>query len=1478
MKKRFTILIAALMLLTMISQPTRLWGQTYKKVTSGPTGTATWDGEYIIVYETSGNGYVWTGVDANSNYISASISSNTITKPNDAVSVTIASMTGGYSIRVNGGTNDGKYISGTSGSNTTNFDTNPVANTLTYSSGVDIASNTSHFVFNSTSGTTRYRYYKSTTYSQSAYKKPQLYRKAYTVTYDANGGSGTMTDSNSPYFENSSVTTKTNNFTRDGYSFNGWNTASDGNGTAYAEGATFTISANTTLYAQWLATSSDPTITINTPTGGTIAVEDDDDNTIANGDQIAEETSLFIYATPAEGYSFDEWSVTETSSGGAVDLLYDSDEPENAFSMPDVDVTVDATFTKNKYNVAVLPVDYITITATYGGSNTITEGNNENVDYQTSISLSASVTTGKDYDWKITNSSDVDVTDAVLSGTTVTVPAYNIKIGATIVNTYTVTYNANGGTGTMTDSDSPYRDGSEVTIMTNTFTRANYAFSGWNTANDGSGASYDEGETFTISENTTLYAQWVPSYTITPSATNGTIGVYQSSKPAGDTVRLKVTPNSGYALVGLKIKKTSDSSVTDIVPTYNSDLKRYIFTMPDYNVTVKGVFDATNEVTYDFSAIDFSDWDNGYSERTVTYSDATVTFASASKQNSGSTIDDIPVTKGGDVSLVMKTVGGVTKKITGATFVCRQWGTKTQTITFHSSKNTGSTYQTYVGLTSTNFTISNDTLRSGVDAVKITFSSSSNQVGIESATIIIKGDAHNITCATGLEGGSISSSPKSASQGETVELTATPDANYALDSWTVTYTAGEEIFSIPVTDNKFTMPNFAVNVTASFRSARDLTVQYSINGTIDDGLEQEVTEGESVDIKGIPDGVTPVGYTFAGWSASASDLSTLLAADDSYTPSDNVTLYAVFTATKPAQFTLSITTSDFNSTSYAANNNEKTTAANAVSGETMDVKWTSYQVMQSGGMQWQKDNGYIYNSTDLGTIKSVTVTSSEGSFTTLYGTSENTGCASSTVGNGYFKTSVGGATGKTSEVKVTFVKSITRKFTRIIDENVDINATVTLTAPAIIESGQTLTIEDGGILNAGNYLTIVDGGALIIEDGGQIILPEDASINATVKRSITGESRGDAEWEAFASTINNPAIGSTNLITQTSTPYHFDLYMYNEAGAQWRNYRAHPTEFANLTNSRGYLYRNAATMDIAITGTLNTSDISAYTLSRSSENANLIGFNFVGNPYQMKIYKGVAISNTYLETGYYVLADGAWSVRDDDVAIAPGAGILVQAKDGGNGKNLNVTYTNASSKANHDNIMFTVANSEYSDIAYAIFDKGHGLNKINHRNAEVPMLYILQNSENFAIAMMDDNTKAFSLNFKAMTTGKYTLSCKTKGNYSYLHVIDRLTGEDVDMLLEDEYSFIASKQDNENRFIVKLEYSGNPEGSENSTFAWQNGSDIIVTGEGELQIFDVMGRRVSTVRVSGETTITAPSMQGVYIFKLNDKTQKIVVK
>ena len=76
------------------------------------------------------------------------------------------------------------------------------------------------------------------------------------------------------------------------------------------------------------------------------------------------------------------------------------------------------------------------------------------------------------------------------------------------LNRYVISYNSNGGTRNM-PADVDIEHNTTYTIKDNTFTRESYVFSGWNTEADGSGTSYQPGESFAATSNVTLYAQWV---------------------------------------------------------------------------------------------------------------------------------------------------------------------------------------------------------------------------------------------------------------------------------------------------------------------------------------------------------------------------------------------------------------------------------------------------------------------------------------------------------------------------------------------------------------------------------------------------------------------------------------------------------------------------------------------------------------------------------------------------------------------------------------------------------------------------------------------------------------------------------------------------------------------------------------------------------------------------------------------------------
>lgn len=230
-----------------------------------------------------------------------------------------------------------------------------------------------------------------------------------------------------------------------------------------------------------------------------------------------------------------------------------------------------------------------------------------------------------------------------------------------------------------------------------------------------------------------------------------------------------------------------------------------------------------DEVTLDFTQISgFSDWTTSYTKHEVEYDGfGTVTFASANKSNT--TITDMPVTKGGEVTFVA--VDG--KLIKSLTFTCNQWGSYAQTITLHTSKNGGKSY-TQTNVTSETFSLSASDL-TDVNAVKFTFSSTSNQVGIQSLTLQMENEVrYSVYVAGNITNGSVSVNPTSAKAGTKVTLTATPNEGYVLASCDVINTLTHE--PITVTDGKFTMPAADVNVSATFHAGKKGTINFGANG------------------------------------------------------------------------------------------------------------------------------------------------------------------------------------------------------------------------------------------------------------------------------------------------------------------------------------------------------------------------------------------------------------------------------------------------------------------------------------------------------------------------------------------------------------------------------------------------------------------------------------------------------------------------
>jgi len=115
------------------------------------------------------------------------------------------------------------------------------------------------------------------------------------------------------------------------------------------------------------------------------------------------------------------------------------------------------------------------------------------------------------------------------------------SFSVTILETYTVAYNANGATGGSAPSTQTKTQGVTLTLATNSggLTRTGYTFTGWNTNSAGTGDSYGAGGLYYVDASITLYAEWsANTYAVTlnqQSGGGGTTSVtatYDAAMPA----------------------------------------------------------------------------------------------------------------------------------------------------------------------------------------------------------------------------------------------------------------------------------------------------------------------------------------------------------------------------------------------------------------------------------------------------------------------------------------------------------------------------------------------------------------------------------------------------------------------------------------------------------------------------------------------------------------------------------------------------------------------------------------------------------------------------------------------------------------------------------------------------------------------------------------------------------------------------------
>ena len=321
---------------------------------------------------------------------------------------------------------------------------------------------------------------------------------AYSVGFNANGGKGSMTDQSFLYDQTQALSS--NAFTKTGYTFTGWNTSPNGSSTPYANkqivsNLTAEDGGKIILYAQWRANNYRIIYNANTGEGSM------DDQTLSYDTVSNLHDNLF----EKTGYRFAGWNTEPDGSGKT---YHNKQAVLNLAAEDGSEVTLYAQWQPAHYSVVF-----------FGNGGTDSNGGvmsaYQKMIFDTCEELVENIFEREGYTWQSWNS------DAKGKGTTYTdkqiVKNLSDVAGAVIplysqwaVNKYSVSFNANGGDGTMADQSFLYDHAKALTKST--FTKPGYTFQGWSTKPSGA-VAYEDSQTVlnltsTDGGKVTLYAVW----------------------------------------------------------------------------------------------------------------------------------------------------------------------------------------------------------------------------------------------------------------------------------------------------------------------------------------------------------------------------------------------------------------------------------------------------------------------------------------------------------------------------------------------------------------------------------------------------------------------------------------------------------------------------------------------------------------------------------------------------------------------------------------------------------------------------------------------------------------------------------------------------------------------------------------------------------------------------------------------------------
>ncbi len=352
----------------------------------------------------------------------------------------------------------------------------------------------------------------------------------YTVSYNANGGSGAPASQTKTYGVD--LTLSDTVPTRTGYIFQGWNTSSSASYAQYLPGGTYTGNSNLTLYAVWKA----ETYTVHFDLNGGESGPSDLTKTYGQ--------SLYLSGSAyREGHRFLGWARDPAAA--------EAEFAPNSYYNGNEDITLYAVWAPYTF-----PVVYIVGKGAQGPKSTVKT-------WGVDLTLSDMVPTVEGYDfmgWSLYNQSNIPDYQPgdVYTGNGNGYDGSQISFYAIWqLKIYLVTYKANGG------EDAPAAQlkthGRSLTLSEEAPYRDGYRFLGWSTNKWSTEAEYQPGDSFTANRDTTLYALWEKKYPEVPTGSVLALTDAQSAAGYDFTVDLTLDENPGVMMISFKLDYDKDA-------------------------------------------------------------------------------------------------------------------------------------------------------------------------------------------------------------------------------------------------------------------------------------------------------------------------------------------------------------------------------------------------------------------------------------------------------------------------------------------------------------------------------------------------------------------------------------------------------------------------------------------------------------------------------------------------------------------------------------------------------------------------------------------------------------------------------------------------------------------------------------------------------------------------------------------------------